>query len=112
VPDFDTIKKDQLAVFTTPEDACAIFREYEKTGVTHIICMVNFGGVPTPDVRRTLELMSKEIFPRFKRAGNYCVVCVIPATAGIQITLNEDCAYSLSTLDFRNSESPVLTQES
>ena len=66
VPDFDTIKKDQLALFTTPEDACAIFREYAKAGVTHVICMVNFGGVPMPDVRRTLELMSQEVFPSFK----------------------------------------------
>jgi alkanesulfonate monooxygenase SsuD/methylene tetrahydromethanopterin reductase-like flavin-dependent oxidoreductase (luciferase family) len=66
VPDFDTIKKDQLALFTTPENASAIFQDYEKIGVSHIICMVNFGGVPMPDVRRTLELMSKEIFPTFK----------------------------------------------
>jgi alkanesulfonate monooxygenase SsuD/methylene tetrahydromethanopterin reductase-like flavin-dependent oxidoreductase (luciferase family) len=66
VPDFDTIKKEKLAVFTTPENACAIFQEYEKIGVTHIIAMVNFGGVPMADVRRTMELMSKEIFPKFK----------------------------------------------
>jgi hypothetical protein len=26
--------------------------------------MVNFGGVPMADVRRTLELMSKKSFPR------------------------------------------------
>ncbi len=65
MPDFDTIKKDQLALFTDPENACAIFREYAKAGVTHVICMVNFGGVPMPDVRRTLELMSKEVFPNF-----------------------------------------------
>ena len=66
VPDFDTMKKEKLAVITTPEDACAILREYEKMGVTHVIGMVNFGGVPMSDVRRTLELMSKEIFPKFK----------------------------------------------
>jgi len=65
VPDFDTIKKDQLALFTTPEAACSTFREYAKAGVTHVICMVNFGGVPMPDVRRTLELMSQEVFPNF-----------------------------------------------
>jgi alkanesulfonate monooxygenase SsuD/methylene tetrahydromethanopterin reductase-like flavin-dependent oxidoreductase (luciferase family) len=65
VPDFDTIKKDQLALFTTPEAACSTFREYAKAGVTHVICMVNFGGVPMPDVRRTLELMSREVFPNF-----------------------------------------------
>jgi alkanesulfonate monooxygenase SsuD/methylene tetrahydromethanopterin reductase-like flavin-dependent oxidoreductase (luciferase family) len=66
VPDFDNIKKEKLALFTTPENAVAILKEYEKIGVTHIICMVNFGGVPMPDVRRTLELMSKEIFPKFQ----------------------------------------------
>ncbi|HEX7233469.1 MAG TPA: hypothetical protein VF452_24030 [Candidatus Binatia bacterium] len=46
--------------------AGADIREYEKIGVTHIICMVNFGGVPMPDVRRTMELMSKEVFPNFR----------------------------------------------
>jgi alkanesulfonate monooxygenase SsuD/methylene tetrahydromethanopterin reductase-like flavin-dependent oxidoreductase (luciferase family) len=65
VPDFDTIKRDKLALFTAPEDACAIFREYENIGVTHVICMVNFGGLPMPGVRRTLELMAREVFPQF-----------------------------------------------
>jgi len=65
VPDFDTVKKEKLVVFSSPERAAEIFREYENIGVTHVICMVNFGGVPMPDVRRTLELMSKEIFPKF-----------------------------------------------
>jgi alkanesulfonate monooxygenase SsuD/methylene tetrahydromethanopterin reductase-like flavin-dependent oxidoreductase (luciferase family) len=63
--DLDTIKKQKLGVFGTPENTCAIFREYEHIGVTHIICMVNFGGVPMPEVRRTMELMSKEVFPNF-----------------------------------------------
>ena len=66
VPDFDNIKKEKLALFTTPENAVAILNEYEKIGVTHIICMVNFGGVPMPEVRRTLELMSKEVMPKFQ----------------------------------------------
>jgi alkanesulfonate monooxygenase SsuD/methylene tetrahydromethanopterin reductase-like flavin-dependent oxidoreductase (luciferase family) len=66
VPDLDNIKKEKLAVFSTPEGAEEIFREYEKIGVTHVIGMVNFGGLPMPDVRRTLELMSKEVFPKFQ----------------------------------------------
>jgi alkanesulfonate monooxygenase SsuD/methylene tetrahydromethanopterin reductase-like flavin-dependent oxidoreductase (luciferase family) len=65
IPQFDNIKQERLALFTNPDDAVAILREYEKIGVTHVIGMVNFGGVPMPDVRRTLEMMSKEIFPRF-----------------------------------------------
>jgi alkanesulfonate monooxygenase SsuD/methylene tetrahydromethanopterin reductase-like flavin-dependent oxidoreductase (luciferase family) len=66
VPDFDNVRKEKLVVFSSPERAVEIFREYQAIGVTHIICMVNFGGAPMPEVRRTLELMSKEVFPNFK----------------------------------------------
>jgi alkanesulfonate monooxygenase SsuD/methylene tetrahydromethanopterin reductase-like flavin-dependent oxidoreductase (luciferase family) len=66
VPDFDIIKKDQLALFTNTDGACAILRQYEKIGVTHVIAMVNFGGVPMPEVRRTLELMARDVFPHFR----------------------------------------------
>ncbi len=62
-PDFDTLKQAKLSIMTTPENACAILKEYEKAGVTHVISMVNFGGVPMPEVRRTMELMAKEVFP-------------------------------------------------
>ena len=53
-------------MFTHPSEAIEIFGEYEKIGVTHVICLVNFGGVPMPDMRRTLELMSKEVMPKFR----------------------------------------------
>ncbi|MGZ8490066.1 MAG: LLM class flavin-dependent oxidoreductase [Candidatus Binatia bacterium] len=66
IPQFDNIKQEHLALFTTPQDTVAILREYEKIGVTHVIAMVNFGGVPRGDVRRPLELMSQEVFPKFK----------------------------------------------
>jgi len=55
--DFETLKRQSLVVFSSPEGAEEIFRQYEKIGVTHVICMVNFGGVPMGDVRRTLELI-------------------------------------------------------
>jgi alkanesulfonate monooxygenase SsuD/methylene tetrahydromethanopterin reductase-like flavin-dependent oxidoreductase (luciferase family) len=66
VPDFDGVRKERLVVFSSPERAAEIFREYQKIGVSHIICMVNFGGAPMPEVRRTMELMSKEVFPNFR----------------------------------------------
>jgi alkanesulfonate monooxygenase SsuD/methylene tetrahydromethanopterin reductase-like flavin-dependent oxidoreductase (luciferase family) len=66
IPDLDNIKQERLALFTNPEDAAAILREYEKIGVTHVIGIVNFGGVPMAEVRRTLELMSEQIFPAFQ----------------------------------------------
>ena len=63
IPQLDNLKQERLGLFTCPEDALDILREYQKIGVTHVIGLVNFGGVPMPDVRRTLELMSKKIFP-------------------------------------------------
>lgn len=66
VPDFDAVNRENLVVFSAPERATEIFKEYEEIGVTHVVCMVNFGGVPMPDVRRTLELMSQEVMPRFQ----------------------------------------------
>jgi len=62
-PDFDNIKKEKLAIFATPENAVAVLKEYEKIGVTHVIFMVNFGGLPMAGVRRTLELTSKHVMP-------------------------------------------------
>ena len=58
--------QERLALFTRPDDAIAILREYEKIGLTHVIGMVNFGGVPMADVRRTMELMSEKVLPQFK----------------------------------------------
>jgi alkanesulfonate monooxygenase SsuD/methylene tetrahydromethanopterin reductase-like flavin-dependent oxidoreductase (luciferase family) len=66
IPQFDNIKQERLALFTNPENAVEILRQYERIGVTHVIAMVNFGGVPMAAVRRTLELMSKEVFPKFQ----------------------------------------------
>ncbi len=63
IPDFDELRREKLAVFTAPGEAREIFRAYEQIGVTDVICMVNFGGVPMSDVRRTLELMAKEVIP-------------------------------------------------
>jgi hypothetical protein len=46
------------------EVAEEIFREYETIGVTHVICLVNFGGTPMGDMRRTMEMISKELMPK------------------------------------------------
>jgi alkanesulfonate monooxygenase SsuD/methylene tetrahydromethanopterin reductase-like flavin-dependent oxidoreductase (luciferase family) len=63
IPNLDELRQEKLGAFTTPGEATEIFRAYEKVGVTHVICLVNFGGVPMSDVRRTLELMAQEVIP-------------------------------------------------
>ncbi|HWP58510.1 MAG TPA: LLM class flavin-dependent oxidoreductase [Candidatus Acidoferrales bacterium] len=64
IPDFDDVRNEKLAIFASPERAEEILREYEAIGVTHVICMVNFGGVSMPEVRRTMELIAHELMPR------------------------------------------------
>jgi hypothetical protein len=64
IPNLDELRREKLGVFTTPREAEEIFRAYEQIGVTHVICMVNFGGIPMSDVRRTLELMAKEVMAK------------------------------------------------
>ncbi len=66
IPQLDNLKAERLGLFTDPETAVAILREYERIGVTHVIGLVNFGGVPMPETRRTLERMSKEVMPKFR----------------------------------------------
>jgi alkanesulfonate monooxygenase SsuD/methylene tetrahydromethanopterin reductase-like flavin-dependent oxidoreductase (luciferase family) len=66
IPQLDNLKAERLGLFGDPETTVAVLREYEKIGVTHVIGLVNFGGVPMADTRRTLELMSKEVFPKFR----------------------------------------------
>ena len=66
VVDFDNVKRERLVIFSSPQGAEEIFREYEKVGVTHVICMVNFGGAPMGDVRRTMELISQELMPKLQ----------------------------------------------
>ena len=64
VPEFDMVTREKLAIFSAPDRAADILKEYETIGVTHVICMVNFGGVPMSEVRRTLELLSTRVMPR------------------------------------------------
>lgn len=66
VADLETLRREKLAVITTPDGACEIFREYAQIGVSHLICMVNFGGMPMADVRRTMELMQARVFPSLR----------------------------------------------
>ena len=67
IPQLDNIKQERLALFTDPDDAGEILRAYEKIGVNYVIGIVNFGGVPMTDVRRTMELMAQEVFPKLRQ---------------------------------------------
>jgi len=43
-----------------------IFKRYQETGVTEVLCMLNTGGIPMGNIRTTMEFLSKEIMPQFE----------------------------------------------
>ena len=62
---YDSLREKELIVYTSPEKAAGIFKSYQETGATEVICMLNTGGMPMANIRRTMELLSKEIMPVF-----------------------------------------------
>src|SRR5258706_6355611 len=63
IPQLDNIKQERLSLFTHPDNAVEILRDYDKIGVNHVIGIVNFGIVPMNAVRRTMGLIDTEGFP-------------------------------------------------
>jgi hypothetical protein len=38
-------------------------------GVGHVLCWMNFGGLPQDRIRRSMELFAREVMPRFRDGG-------------------------------------------
>jgi alkanesulfonate monooxygenase SsuD/methylene tetrahydromethanopterin reductase-like flavin-dependent oxidoreductase (luciferase family) len=66
----DKITWEDLAretlVFGAPDTVAAKMEDMRKLGVGQALCWMNFGGLPQDKVRRSMELFSKEVMPRFR----------------------------------------------
>jgi alkanesulfonate monooxygenase SsuD/methylene tetrahydromethanopterin reductase-like flavin-dependent oxidoreductase (luciferase family) len=61
-----------LAVVGTPDECIERIRRYEKAGVTHLLCSVGAGGLPTQIVRESLECIATDVLPALRpRAGSH-----------------------------------------
>jgi len=59
-----------LSVVGTPADCIARLDRYRKAGVTHLLCAVGAGALPTQIVRESLECIAGEVLPALaERAG-------------------------------------------
>jgi alkanesulfonate monooxygenase SsuD/methylene tetrahydromethanopterin reductase-like flavin-dependent oxidoreductase (luciferase family) len=48
-----------------PDECIARIRKLERAGVTHLLCAVGAGAVPTEVVHESLECLAKEVMPAF-----------------------------------------------
>ena len=53
-----------LALVGTPEDCLQRIHHFRDAGVTHLLCFIGAGALPTEVVRESLECIAREVLPR------------------------------------------------
>ena len=66
---FETLVEQEVVAFGDPDEITRVALLYERAGFTHFLAIPNFGGLPHKRVIRSMELMAKQVLPRFHPAG-------------------------------------------
>ena len=56
----------ETLAFGSPETVARHIETMRQMGVGHVMCWMNFGGLPEDKVRRSMELFAREVMPRFR----------------------------------------------
>ena len=59
---------DSALLIGSPQTIAIKVSELEQAGVGELACWMNFGGLPTDKVRRSMRLFAEEVMPRFRYA--------------------------------------------
>ena len=60
---FDKLVEKDLVAFGTPEDIVRIARRYRAAGLTHMLAILNFGGLEHEQVLHSMDLLAREVLP-------------------------------------------------
>src|SRR4030095_11226272 len=58
----------ETVAFGSPDTVCRHIAEMQAMGVGHVLCWMNFGGLPQDKIRRSMELFALELLPPFRKA--------------------------------------------
>jgi alkanesulfonate monooxygenase SsuD/methylene tetrahydromethanopterin reductase-like flavin-dependent oxidoreductase (luciferase family) len=58
----------ETVAFGSPDTVAGKIERMRQLGVGHVLCWMNFGGLPQPLIRRSMELFAREVIPRFRSA--------------------------------------------
>ena len=58
----------ETVAFGSPDTVCRHIQAMRDMGVGHVLCWMNFGGLPQDKIRRSMELFAKEVMPHFRDA--------------------------------------------
>jgi len=56
----------ETLAFGSPDTVADKIAQLRDLGVGEVLCWMNFGGLPQPLVRRSMELFAREVLPRFR----------------------------------------------
>jgi len=57
---------DAMAIFGNPQRCLDRIKQYQAVGVTHILLMFDWGGLPQKAVFHSMELFAKQVLPHFQ----------------------------------------------
>jgi alkanesulfonate monooxygenase SsuD/methylene tetrahydromethanopterin reductase-like flavin-dependent oxidoreductase (luciferase family) len=60
---------DALAIFGDPPRCLEKIKKYHAAGVTHLLVMFDWGGMPQKTIFHSMELFAKHVMPYFREAG-------------------------------------------
>lgn len=60
---YDLLVEKNLVAFGDPEKIIQVARRYQQAGLTHMMAMMNFGGMDHRNVLRSMEMLAKEVLP-------------------------------------------------
>jgi alkanesulfonate monooxygenase SsuD/methylene tetrahydromethanopterin reductase-like flavin-dependent oxidoreductase (luciferase family) len=64
---YETLLEKNLIVTGSPEECLRTLRLYRDAGMTHLLAIVNYGGLPHKRVLRSMERLAKEVLPALRR---------------------------------------------
>jgi alkanesulfonate monooxygenase SsuD/methylene tetrahydromethanopterin reductase-like flavin-dependent oxidoreductase (luciferase family) len=62
---WDDLIRETVA-FGSPDTVARKLEAMRAAGVGHVLCWMNFGGLPQENIRRSMELFAREVMPRFR----------------------------------------------
>jgi alkanesulfonate monooxygenase SsuD/methylene tetrahydromethanopterin reductase-like flavin-dependent oxidoreductase (luciferase family) len=65
-PSLEALDAAGMVVAGNPEYAIERFQKLANTGLDHVLCAVQAGGVPHPEAMRTIQLMGERVIPALR----------------------------------------------
>jgi alkanesulfonate monooxygenase SsuD/methylene tetrahydromethanopterin reductase-like flavin-dependent oxidoreductase (luciferase family) len=56
----------ETLAFGSPDTVTRKLEEMRAMGIGHLLCWMNFGGLPQDKIRRSMELFAREVMPHFR----------------------------------------------